>query len=214
MLKCFLTVIAVMVFGSAAFGQAYYGSTDMAVFRNGRDKEFRDKEQSPLKPADLAKFSGLNYFPADKRFRVKAAFRRTAGEKYFLMPTSSGVTKKFVKFGELSFRLLGRPQMLSVYQIDPAVLAKFPEYADLLFVPFRDPTNGKETYGVGRYIDIEQPRGKFAILDFNLAYNPNCAYGNDKYSCPIPPKENVIDVAVAAGEKLFPHTVDRSSGRH
>ena len=132
-------------------------------------------------------------------------FARTTDEKFFQMPTSSGITKKFIKFGVLKFKLNGKGQSLNVFQIDPEIRAKFPEYADLLFVPFKDFTSGKETYGVGRYIDIKTPKGKKVTLDFNLAYNPNCAYGNDKYSCPIPPKENFLRVEIKAGEKSFAH---------
>lgn len=187
----------------AASAQTFYGSTDVNAFREGRDKEFRDKKESPLKDEDFAAFAGLNYFPVDAKFRVKAVFTRTPSEKYFQMPTSSGITKKFVKFGILKFKLDGVERTLSVYQIDKEILAKFPEYADLLFVPFRDATNKTETYGGGRYIDIKRPKGKTAILDFNVAYNPNCAYGSDKYNCPIPPRENTLDIAIVAGEKRF-----------
>lgn len=128
------------------------------------------------------------------------------------MPTSSGITKKFRKFGVLKFTLNGREQLLSVYQIDPEIGSKFPEYADLLFVPFKDLTSGKETYGVGRYIDIKTPKGNKVTLDFNLAYNPNCAYGNDKYSCPIPPKENFLRVEIKAGEKNYRNSSQRTEG--
>ncbi|MFT3743971.1 MAG: DUF1684 domain-containing protein [Pyrinomonadaceae bacterium] len=122
------------------------------------------------------------------------------------MPTSSGRTKKFVKFGILKFKFSGKPYSLSVYQIDKESRAKFPEYADLLFVPFRDLTNRTETYGGGRYIDIKMPTGDTTILDFNLAYNPNCAYGSDKYNCPIPPRENTLNVALTAGEKRYSYS--------
>jgi len=191
---------------SAVHGQTFYGSTDVKVFRDGRDHEFRDKEESPLKEEDLAAFKGLNYFPVDDAFRVRARFTRTPEEKYFQMPTSSGITKKFVKFGVLRFDLQGTERTLSVYQIDKEVLDKFPEYSDLLFIPFRDSTNKSETYGGGRYMDIRQPKGGTVIVDFNVAYNPNCAYGTDKYNCPIPPRENTLDVAIKAGEKRFEYS--------
>ena len=145
----------------------------------------------------------MNYYPVDNKFRVTAKFTRTADEKYFEMPTSSGRTKKFVKYGILTFRLGGKTRQLSVYQIDPAIRAKFPEYADLLFIPFRDLTSRTETYGGGRYIDIKTPKGKRVKLDLNLAYNPNCAYGSDRYNCPIPPRENDLDIEISAGEKRF-----------
>lgn len=200
--------LCILIFGllSSANAQTYYGSTDVKTFRDGRDKEFRDKKESPLKEEDFGSFKGLNYFPVDKKFRVKAEFSRTPSEKYFQMPTSSGITKKFVKYGTLKFKLGGVESTLSVYQMDKEVLAKFPEYADLLFVPFKDATNKTETYGGGRYIDIKQPKGKTVILDFNVAYNPNCAYGNDKYNCPIPPRENTLAAAITAGEKRFAYS--------
>lgn len=186
-----------------AFGQTFYGTTDLAVFREGRDKEFRNKAESPLREKDFTDFKGLSYYPVNKKFRVKAVFTRTGDEKYFQMPTSSGISKKFVKYGVLNFDLGGRKHMLNVYQSNLETLAKFPEYADLLFIPFKDQTSGKDTYGVGRYIDIKLPKDKWVILDFNLAYNPNCAYGNDKYSCPIPPKDNALKIEIEAGEKKF-----------
>jgi len=188
---------------AASSGQTFYGSTDLKLFRDGRDAEFRDKQKSPLAEADLAEFRGLSYFTVDKQYRVEAKFERTSDERYFLMPTSSGVSKKFVKYGSLKFRLAGAEHLLSVYQGDADVLAKFPEYAHLLFIPFRDLTSGGTTYGVGRYIDIRTPKGNSVILDFNLAYNPNCAYGTDRYSCPIPPKENFLKAEVRAGETKF-----------
>jgi uncharacterized protein len=200
-----LFVFSIIAFGlfSTANAQTYYGSTDVTIFRDGRDKELRDKKETPLKDEDLAGFKGLNYYPVDKSFRVTARLTRTADEKYFEMPTSSGRTKKFVKYGILIFQLGGKMRRLNVYQIDPAIRAKFPENADLLFIPFRDLTSRTETYGGGRYMDIKTPKDNRVKLDFNLAYNPNCAYGSDRYNCPIPPRENTLDIEVTAGEKRF-----------
>ena len=180
------------IMAAAAAGQTFYGTTDLAAFRAGRDKEFRNKAESPLTDAEFVSFDGLKYFSNDLKFRVTAVLTRIAGEKYFMMPTSSGKAKRFVKYGILKFRLANRPYRLNVYQADEAAREAYPDYADLLFIPFRDLTSGKETYSVGRYIDIKLPKGKTVTLDLNLAYNPNCAYGNDKYSCPIPPKENFL----------------------
>lgn len=205
-----LFVFCIVVFGLVPVtqGQTFYGSADVKTFRDGRDREFRSREESPLKDEDFSLFRGLDYFPVDKRFRVSARFFRTPSEKYFQMPTSSGRAKKFIKFGILKFKLAGKALQLNVYQIDPAIGAKFPEYADLLFIPFKDRTSRTETYGGGRYIDIRAPRGNRMILDFNLAYNPNCAYGRDTYNCPIPPRENTLTVSVTAGEKRYAYTSD------
>lgn len=197
------------VFAIATNAQTFYGTDDVKTFRQGRDKEFRDKEESALKEEDFSSFKGLNYFPNTKTFRVKANFTRTSDEKYIQMPTSSGKSKKFVKFGILSFKLQGKNYTLYVYQADAEMLAKYPEYADLLFVPFKDLTNGKKSYSGGRYIDIKTPPDGKTILDFNLAYNPNCAYGSDKFSCPIPPRENFLQAEIKAGEMLYKHSVTK-----
>jgi uncharacterized protein (DUF1684 family) len=205
-MKLVVTSLFVLALFSAVSGQTFYGSTDVKTFREGRDHEFRDKEESPLKEEDFDSFKGLNYFPVDEAFRVTATFKRTPEEKYFQMPTSSGKTKKFVKYGTLKFKMNGAERTLSVYQIDKEVLDKFPEYADLLFIPFRDVTNKTETYSGGRYIDIKQSKGDTVVLDFNLAYNPSCAYGSDRFNCPIPPRENTLDVAIKAGEKRYEYS--------
>ncbi len=201
-----LLVFAIFALVSGLAAQTYYGSTDLKVFRDGREKEFRDKNESPLKAEDFPTFKGLNYYPVDNDFRVTANFTRTPSEKLFQMPTSSGTTKKFVKFGILRFKIHGKPLTLSVYQMDPEITAKFPEYAELLFVPFKDMTNRTTTYGGGRYIDIKTPQSDTVILDFNLAYNPNCAYGDEKWNCPVPPSENSLKIEIAAGEKRFAHS--------
>ncbi len=207
----FLLAFIMSAFVSDALSQTYYGSTDLKEFRDGRDAEFRDKKESPLKDEDFAKFGGLNYFAINRGFRVEARLERTPSEKYFHMPTSSGTTKRFVKYGVLRFKLNRREFSLAVYQIDPAILAKNPEYADLLFVPFKDLTSRTQTYGGGRYIDIWAPKGAAVTLDFNLAYNPNCAYGGHKYNCPIPPGENSLNIAITAGEKRFSYTGSKPS---
>lgn len=195
-----------LVLAAAASGQTFYGTTDVKLFREGRDAEFRNKEKTPLTEADFAAFKGLSYFTVNDSYRVEALFERTADEKYFLMPTSSGIAKKFVKYGVLKFKLMGADETLSVYQIDPEIRAKFPEYSGLLFIPFRDLTAGHTSYGVGRYIDIKIPAGNAVTLDFNLAYNPKCAYGTDKYSCPIPPRENFLKREIRAGERKFEYS--------
>lgn len=198
-----IILFAFLLLGQIVSAQTFYGSTDLKTFRDGRDKEFRDRAESPLKDEDFAVFKALNYYATDSTFRVTATLKRTADAKYFQMPTSSGLTKKLVKYGILTFRLNGKLSTLSVYQSDSVTREKFPEYAHLLFIPFKDTTNRTDTYRGGRYIDIVMPKDNKVILDFNLAYNPSCAYGSDKYSCPIPPRENRLSVAIKAGERRY-----------
>lgn len=203
MKKLICTFLVVM--GSVIFAQAqdFYRSTDLKVFREGRDKEFRNKEESPLLDEDFPNFTGLNYFTNDKNYYIKAKFERTTDEKYFSMPTSSGKARKFVKYGVLKFKLNRKNHQLSVYQYDEETLKKYPEESDMLFLPFKDLTNGKDTYSGGRYLSFKAPQKKSVILDFNLSYNPSCAYGSDRYSCPIPPKENFLQTEIKAGEKSY-----------
>ena len=192
------------VFFVTAKAQTFYGTTDLKTFREGRDKEFRNKAESPLKAEDFADFKGLNYFPVNSRYRFNARFKQTPGERYFQMPTSSGNSTKYKKFGVLSFELNGKIYSLSAYQWElPEIDRKYAEYKDFLLVPFKDKTNGSETYGVGRYVYLKIPESNETILDFNLAFNPSCAYGNDRYSCPIPPKENHLPIKINAGEKSY-----------
>jgi uncharacterized protein (DUF1684 family) len=204
MMKAFLLTILILLCTSACTkAQTFYGTSDLKTFREGRDKEFRDRAQSPLQQEDFAAFEGLNYFPEDKNFVVTAKFEKSADEKYFSMPTSSGVSKRYIKTGVLRFNLGGADYALNAYQSEAILLSEKSPYKNLLFIPFKDLTNGKETYGGGRYIDITKPETGEVVLNFNLAYNPNCAYGSDKYACPIPPKDNFLQAEIKAGEKIF-----------
>ena len=196
-------ILFVLSLAAVVRAQTFYGANNLKTFREGRDKEFRSRAESPLLEQDFSNFKGLNYFDENENFRVEAQFEPAADAKIFKMPTSSGISKQYIKYGILKFKLDSREHQLNVYQADAATLVKFPEYADLLFVPFKDLTNGAETYGGGRYIDIKKPAGKKVVLDFNLAYNPSCAYGSDRFSCPIPPKKNFLKVNIKAGEKSF-----------
>ena len=118
------------------------------------------------------------------------------------IPTYSGKIKEFVRYGKLHFEIGGKAQSLVLYQ--NVKLSRKPAFRDLFFIPFKDLTNGEETYGGGRYIDFWRSslQAEPLILDFNMAYNPWCYY-SDGYNCPIPPPENHLDVSIAAGEMLF-----------
>ena len=182
------------------------GIGDPMLFRAYRDQEFRDPERSPLEKWELPHFKGLNYFKINSAFKVRAEFVRTPDEKKFNMPTSSGSTKVLVKYGELKFELDGQPQVLGIYQSEE--LSQTENYKNYLLIPFKDLTSGKEAYGGGRYIDFEIPSSPSVTLDFNLAYNPSCAYSS-RFNCPIPPSENNLKAKIKAGEKVY-KTHDRS----
>ena len=126
--------------------------------------------------------------------------KRTPDEKPFKMKTTTDRLPVYIKYGEVTFQLKGGTYQLNIYQnLD---LMDDEGYEDFLFLPFLDDTNGEESYGGGRYVEGRIPDGDILEIDFNKAYNPYCAY-NEKYSCPIVPRENYITEKVEAGVKVF-----------
>ncbi len=203
--------VALVLFGSGVAAQSFYGTGDVAEFREGREKEFRNRVESPLLNTDFEKFAGLEYYDIDEKYRIKAVFEQTPDETYFLMPTSSGVSAKYKKLGELRFELDGNEFTLNAYQSEKIMTNEEwnRKYGDSLFIPFKDTTNGDTTYAGGRYIYMKIPDSAETVLDFNLAFNPSCAYGSSKYSCPIPPRANRLNVEIRAGEKSFGYTKEQ-----
>ena len=195
------TVIAFLAFSFAAFAQADSEAVkEIESHRKKQEQEMLDKAKSPLLPEDREKFQGLNYYPIDLKYRVPAKFVRTENMLFFKMKTTTARLPDYVKYGEVLFNIDGREFKLEVYQ-SPDV-TKLEGYADYLFIPFTDLTNGYETYDVGRYLEFRIPQSEDVIIDFNKCYNPYCSY-NPKYSCPIPPEPNQLPIAIPAGEKKF-----------
>ena len=161
--------------------------------------EYADAKTSPLLPRDRRDFTGLPFYPIDAQYRVTARFVRTLGSRPFVMPTSTPRRAIYEKYGEVHFTLHDTAYQLPVYQSHE--LRETEEYRNHLFLPFTDLTSSNETYGGGRYLDLTIPQGDTVVIDFNKAYHPYCAY-NPKYSCPIPPKENNLLVAIRAGVQL------------
>ncbi|MCB0792557.1 MAG: DUF1684 domain-containing protein [Flavobacteriales bacterium] len=173
---------------------------ELQAYWDTLDAEFQDPAESPLRPEDRVHFVRIARFPPDTAFVVHARFEPVVDGPEFRMRTTTDREPVYRLHGRLHFELKGRPQQLEVYQsID---LIKDPKYADHLFVPFTDPSNGAETYGGGRYLDLEGPLGGDVVLDLNRAYNPYCAY-SPRYSCPRPPEQNTLDVRVLAGARKF-----------
>lgn len=162
--------------------------------------EYADKDKSPLEEKDFLAFRNLDFYEPNLDFRVIAGFEKNQFPVPFEMATTTDRVPVYQKYGTLHFQLKGKTFQLPVYQ--NLKLMEDPEYSDYLFVPFTDLTNGNETYGGGRYLDLHSPLEGEVLLDFNKAYNPYCAY-NHKYSCVIPPKENHLDIKVEAGVKKF-----------
>jgi uncharacterized protein (DUF1684 family) len=180
--------------------QADYAS-EVTAFRNQKDLDFKTEGKSPfLTKKERKQFEALRYFAPDEQYKVPAQYIRVAQEDTIDFMTSSGKVKKYAKVATLSFTLQGQALTLPAYQ--GIELRKKPAYDKYLFVPFTDGTSGAESYGGGRYLDLEVPDGDTLTLDFNYAYNPYCAY-TDGYSCPIPAAESRLAVDITAGEKVY-----------
>ena len=169
-------------------------------YQHEMNREFSNPEESPLTEDDRKKFESLDFFPIDSTYKVTAAFKLYENPKTFAMPTTTDRLPIYRTYGVAVFNLNGKKLALHIYQNQD--LIQQPEYINHLFIPFNDETNGDETYGGGRFLDVEIPEGDTIVIDFNKAYNPYCAY-NGKYSCPIPPKENDLAIAIKAGVKNY-----------
>jgi uncharacterized protein len=168
------------------------------AWRAGRDELFAGHPQSPLPPARRAGFAGLPYFPYDRDARVSAEVVE-AERLRFEVTASTGEPMTFVRFAVARFELAGAARELELYWLHA--------YGGGLFVPFADATSGTETYGAGRYLldtvkgaDLGTRDGRL-VLDFNLAYNPSCAY-DPRWVCPLAPPGNRLPVPVRGGERV------------
>ena len=170
------------------------------AFQKKMNSEFKDATTSPLKTKDLKDFKGLDFFKFDSTFVVQAQLKRTPDTPFFKMKTTTDRVSEERIYGVLSFEIEGEAFELNVYQGKDLMATE--GYEDYLFLPFLDKTNGESTYGGGRYIDLRIPEGNTIIVDFNTAYNPLCAY-NEKYSCPIVPRQNYLRTKIEAGVKSF-----------
>lgn len=206
MKKIYLLLLLVSSF---AFGQGLKNKTDkkqfpveileIETFQKELNREYKTEEETPLRGSNFKKFKSHPFFPIDLNYRVKAKLVKIENAVPFEIPTSSGRTKKFREFGKAYFTLNGAEQVLTVYQ--SLALLDDPEYQDYLFLPFKDETNGKDTYGGGRYLDLRIPQNDELIIDFNKAYHPLCAYNATDYSCPIVPQNNWLQLPIEAGVK-------------
>jgi uncharacterized protein (DUF1684 family) len=164
---------------------------ELEAFRMEKDEFFGSHPQSPLTQEQRKDFHGLNYYPENDTLRLEVQVDEFPIKQSFEMQTSTGSIQIYEKFGKFSFTVDGVDVQLTIYQGQHG-----------FFMPFVDSLAGKVTYPAGRYLEpVSLPDGRF-LVDFNIAYNPYCAY-NEMWSCPITPAENRLMVEVRAGEKLF-----------
>lgn len=171
-------------------------ATQLISARREKDEYFRSSEESPLSPADKAAFGGLVYFEPDASWVVKARLTKFDTGREMMINMTKGEVEKYRPFGKALFERDG--------QVHSLLLLKASE-SDNIFLIFKDLSNQTDTYGGGRYLDIPASAvsGDSLTIDFNLSYNPFCAY-NHEFTCPVPPDENKLKIAVRAGEKRWP----------
>jgi len=161
--------------------------------RTQKDNYFRNSHHSPLTKEQQEKFQGLSYFEINERLKFEVELREYSQKQEVDIRTSTGVLQKYLRFGYVEFEVEGELLRLTAY-LQPN--------SDYFFVPFKDLTSGEETYGAGRYVELEKIGKSKYVLDFNQAYNPYCAY-NDQWTCPLTPFENILKIQIRAGEKSF-----------
>jgi len=166
--------------------------TALERFRRQKDQFFASDPHGPLTAEQRRVFLGLAYFPENPALRLETALEEFPHKEPIEMQTSTGDVQPYVRHGRIRFSVDGQPAELTVYSSESG-----------FFLPFVDAQAGKETYGAGRYLEPEPLENGKLLVDFNLAYNPYCAY-NDRWSCPLTPFENRLKVPIRAGEKNFP----------
>ena len=184
---------------------AAHSSTRLVGYRERRDHYFAHDPHSPLDDGQRARFEALAYFPerADLVLELPLETDGPGVGEVVPMATADGHEKDFVRAGRIRFEVDGAPVVLSVF--------KDPERGRY-FLPFRDGTAGEESYAVGRYLDPRARPDGTLLVDFNYAYNPYCAYNHDGWTCPIPPRENVVKVRIPAGERAYPDAASLPDG--
>ena len=184
--------------GTELAGSATFSIADFAVRFHPDDDGVTfivfDPERSEMKS-----FEHLLYFPPDKSYAVPARLVPLTEPEEIEMPTTRNLIKTFYRYAEIHFELDGERQELTALKY-----ALTGDDSKRLFIPFKDTTTGEETYGAGRYLQIDEPESDGFVLDFNRAFNPLCNY-SPAYNCTLPPYENHLDVAIRAGEMAYPH---------
>ena len=167
----------------------------LAEQRQAKDDFFARHPQSPLTAAQRREFKGLRYYAENEALRLRLPLERGEQAERIIMDTSTGDRRVYLRAGTVRFEVEGQEAELALYAEEGADGHEF-------FIPFHDTTSGKETYGAGRYLEAELAPDGTVLIDFNVAYNPYCAY-NDRWSCPLPPIGNWLKVAIRAGEMAF-----------
>ncbi|MCH3882864.1 MULTISPECIES: DUF1684 domain-containing protein [Tenacibaculum] len=196
-------IILISFFINACNSQNKRALIGETKYQQELNSSYKDASESPLTKRDLKNFKGLDFFPVDSSYIVIASLTPTIDAPVFEMKTTTDRRPLYKEYGVINFTVNGKDGELTVYQDQS--LDRDKKYDDYLFLPFTDHTSGNESYGGGRYMDIfisDISSNNKVLLNFNNTYNPYCAY-NPKYSCPITPRKNHLDLEIKAGVKAF-----------
>jgi uncharacterized protein (DUF1684 family) len=198
-----LVLLAVIVVIVSVF-YAFQGSQDDEAYKNQIEKERAEKDRfmraSAVSPFanSTDTFKGLNYYPPDIHYRIVADLHPIEQRRPVTLSTNDGEVQNYLEYAYAEFKLDDVRNKLLILEITDSGPSN-----GKLFLAFGDETSAGDTYGAGRYLDVDKTPGSRTIkLDFNLAYNPYCAY-KDTYACPLPPAQNLLKVAIKAGEKNY-----------
>jgi uncharacterized protein (DUF1684 family) len=199
MMRLLITGIFLLAFQSGiAQMDSIAARQEIENFRFTLNEDYRNPKESPLGVEGVSHFNGHQFFATDLSYRVIAKVEKLKKPEKFLMQTTTDRKPEYKKLFKLTFTL--RDTVCILYAYQNVELSKREGYENYLFLPFTDPTNGFDSYGGGRYIDLRIPDTDSMVIDFNQCYNPFCAYSG-KYSCPVPPKENRLPISIYAGIK-------------
>ena len=199
----FLTTVSAVIMGITGCSPTSENCLDsLASFRTEGEAIFGSSGPSPFSEEFRNQFTGLYFFEPDESYCIEATFELDEQTKTVDYPAFNGKTIPFRQYGTFRFEIAGESQTLVAHQ-----RMDLPEEKrQWLLIMFRDLTNGDETYGGGRYIQVDLPAGIETRIDFNRAANPYCAY-EAQLTCPVPPLENWLKIRILAGEKDYkPHS--------
>lgn len=191
-----IAIVAVTIFNFLTIGES------SADYIERMEQERKDKNgfmlsiSSPLLEEDKQSFTGLNFYPIDEKYKVKARLEKSSNKQPIFIESTTGEQLKYIPFAKATFELEGSEHTVMLYQDWEE---KDPNKLSLMFA---DETSAMETYGGGRYLDVMYRNTNSVVIDFNNAYNPYCHF-NPEFSCPIPPRENILDIPIKAGEKIY-----------
>ncbi|MEX2513018.1 MAG: DUF1684 domain-containing protein [Cyclobacteriaceae bacterium] len=196
-----LLLVGIVIIGSLIY--TITGTEDPTLYRENieaeRERQFKYLKynlESPLTESQKEELDSLSFFPIDLEYKVRARMVPVENRKIQTLPMTDGSVERYIRHSFAEFDLKGKPVRLLLLQAeDETDMRNF-------FLAFADETSGDLSYGGGRYINLRQDGQNSITIDFNLAYNPYCAYNPD-FACPIPPKENILEIPIPTGEKNY-----------